>query len=184
MCRMVPPLSGKRSGRNVCETGRTADCGPSEVWRLPARKKFAVAAIGTHQRASVDSLELSIYNKGRLQEDLMHRFLSAALLGGWLLSGALVHAQDAAIERLLRVKVFNQLFEGFDFYTVEIQEDRPQDDGSREVLAVANGKFLEHAKRLKVLFLLAGEDIIGGQILEGTDLPPCKPSASSPSSSL
>ncbi len=82
------------------------------------------------------------------------------------------------------MKVFNQVFEGFDFYSVRIEEDHPQDDGSREVLAVASGKFLEHAKRLKVLVLIAGEEIIGGQILEGTDLPPCVSSESHPSSSL
>jgi hypothetical protein len=101
-----------------------------------------------------------------------------------IVSVGVAHAQDAHVERLLRVKAFNQVFEGFDYYTVTIEEDHPQDDGSREVLAVASGKFFEHAKRLKVLFLIAGENIIGGQILEGTDLPPCTSSVSNPSSSL
>jgi hypothetical protein len=77
---------------------------------------------------------------------------------------------------LLRVKAFNKAFEGFDFYSVQIEEDRPQEDGSREVLALATGRFLQHIKRLRVLFLIAGQEILGGQILEGTDLPPCQSS--------
>jgi hypothetical protein len=109
----------------------------------------------------------------------------AILLSVWqVVSMGVAHAQDAHVERLLRMKAFNQVFEGFDYYTVTIEEDHPEDDGSREVLAVASGKFLEHAKRLKVLFLIAGEEIIGGQILEGTELPPCVSSESHPSSSL
>jgi hypothetical protein len=114
----------------------------------------------------------------------MQLLLSFVFAFGSLLSSTVACAQDASVERLLRVKVFNQMFEGFDFYSVQIEEDHPQNDGSREVLAVASGKFLQHAKRLKVLFLIAGEDIIGGQILEGTDLPPCLPAESDARSSL
>jgi hypothetical protein len=114
----------------------------------------------------------------------MQLLLSPVLALCSILSSTVACAQDASVEHLLRVKVFNQMFEGFDFYSVQIEEDHPQDDGSREVLAVASGKFIKHTKRLKVLFLIVGEDIIGGQILEGTDLPPCLSSESDPRSSL
>jgi hypothetical protein len=50
------------------------------------------------------------------------------------------------------------------------------------VTAVASGNFLQSKKRMKVLFLIVGGQVIGGQILEGTGLPPCV--SSSPSSSL
>lgn len=76
-----------------------------------------------------------------------------------------VSAADGTLERLLRAQVFNKEFQGFDFYHVSIENDQPQDDGSREVLAVASGKFLDNTKRLKVLFLIVGEQIIGGQVL-------------------
>lgn len=82
-------------------------------------------------------------------------------------------AEDEALVRLLRAQVFNKEFEGFDFYHVSVESDRSYGDGSREVLAVASGKFLENTKRIKVLFLIVGEQIIGGQVLEGKDLPPC-----------
>ncbi|MGQ0812580.1 MAG: hypothetical protein ACT4OO_15340 [Nitrospiraceae bacterium] len=93
-----------------------------------------------------------------------------------------VFAQDAALERLLRAQVFNRVYDGFDFYHVVIEDDRPQADGSREVTAVATGRFLDNWKRIKALFLIVGEQVIGGQVLEGNGLPPCR--SSSPSSSL
>lgn len=97
---------------------------------------------------------------------------------------SVVSAGDDAIERLLRAQVFNKEFEGFGYYHVTIESDQPQGDGSREVLAVASGKFLENQKRIKVLFLIVGEHIIGGQVLEGKDLPPCLAPASPKASSL
>ncbi|GKS57096.1 hypothetical protein YTPLAS18_06230 [Nitrospira sp.] len=92
--------------------------------------------------------------------------------------------EDVALLSLLRGEVFNKEFEGFDTYYVVIEEDHAFDNGSREVTAVAVGKFLDNQKRLKVLFLIAGDHIIGGQILEGTDLPPCVVQGSPSSSSL
>ncbi len=91
-------------------------------------------------------------------------------------------AQDAELERFLRSQVFNKEFEGFGRYSVIIEDDHVQTDGSREVTVVASGKFFEQVKRVKVLFLIVGEQVIGGQVLEETGLPPCK--SSSPSSSL
>ena len=93
----------------------------------------------------------------------------ACLVGG----GTPAVAQDAMIERVLRAQVFNKAFDGFDYYYVTIEDDQVQADGSREVTAVAGGKFLQNTKRLKVLVLMVGEQVIGGQVLEGTGLPPC-----------
>ncbi len=102
----------------------------------------------------------------------------------WLGGTAAVLAADDSLERLLRVQIFDKEFEGFDYYHVTIESDQPQGDGSREVLAVASGKFLENTKDIKVLFLIVGERIIGGQVLEGKDLPPCLAPASPTASSL
>ena len=95
-----------------------------------------------------------------------------------------VVAADEGLERLLRVQVFNKEFEGFDSYYVRIEADQPQADGSHEVLAIASGKFSDNTKRIKVLFLIAGDQIIGGQVLEGNGLPPCATAEYQPSSSL
>lgn len=91
----------------------------------------------------------------------------------FLHAGPVATASDDPLERLLRAEVFNRAFEGFDYYYVTIEADHPQTDGSREVIAVASGRFLENTKRLKVLFLIVGAQVIGGQVLEGTGLPPC-----------
>jgi hypothetical protein len=110
---------------------------------------------------------------------------SLVLIACVSLGGASVGvAADDALERLLRAQVFNKEFEGFDQYQVRIESDERQSDGSREVLAVASGKFLENRKRIKALFLIVGEHIIGGQVVESEDLPPCQASASPPASSL
>lgn len=102
------------------------------------------------------------------------RILVATILVSSLLAvGPPVHAEDTGLERLLRVQIFNKAFEGFDYYRVTIEEDQSQNDGSREVTAVASGNFLGNMKRMKVLFLIIGEQVIGGQVLEGTGLPPC-----------
>jgi hypothetical protein len=81
--------------------------------------------------------------------------------------------QDVALEQVLRTQIFNKLFEGFDYYHVTIEGDVFQSDGSREVTAVASGKFLDRVQRVKALFLVVGEQVIGGQVLEGSGLPPC-----------
>ncbi len=106
--------------------------------------------------------------------------ISILLLAG----GSEVWAVDDSLERLLRAQAFNREFEGFDSYYVRIEADQPQPDGSHEVLAVAGGKFSDNTKRMKVLFLIMDGHIVGGQVLEGTGLPPCLAQEHRPSSSL
>lgn len=101
-----------------------------------------------------------------------------------LVGGSGVWAADESLERLLRAQAFNREFEGFDSYYVRIEADQPQPDGSHEVLAVASGKFSDHTKHMKVLFLIVDGHIVGGQVLEGTGLPPCLAHEHRPSSSL
>lgn len=101
-----------------------------------------------------------------------------------LADGSGVWAADDSLERLLRAQAFNREFEGFDTYYVKIEADQPQPDGSHEVLAVASGKFSDNTKRMKVLFLIVDGHIVGGQVLEGTGLPPCLASEHRPPSSL
>ncbi|GMV48908.1 MAG: hypothetical protein NBKEAIPA_00778 [Nitrospirae bacterium] len=101
-----------------------------------------------------------------------------------LTGGARASAGDESLERLLRAQAFNREFEGFESYYVVIEADQEQVDGSHEVLAIASGKFSNNIKRLKVLFLIVDNRIIGGQILEGTGLPPCLAQEHRPSSSL
>ena len=103
----------------------------------------------------------------------MHIWLAAILSCVLLQTGPALAAPDESLERLLRAQVFNRAFEGFDYYYVTIEDDRLQADGSREVTAVASGRFLQHSKRIKALFLIVGNQVIGGQVLEGTGLPPC-----------
>jgi hypothetical protein len=106
----------------------------------------------------------------------------ASLVVTLLLASTPLWAQDVMLERILRTQVFNKAFEGFDFYYVAIEEDHSQSDGSREVTAVASGKFLDHEQRMKVLFLVVGSQVIGGQLLEGSGLPPCLAPEQGPSS--
>lgn len=101
-----------------------------------------------------------------------------------LVGSSQAFAAADSLERLLRAQAFNREFEGFDSYYVMIEADQPQADGSHEVLAVASGKFSDNIKRMKVLFLIVGDRIIGGQVLEGTGLPPCLAQEHRPSSSL
>ncbi|MBM4120988.1 MAG: hypothetical protein FJ249_00115 [Nitrospira sp.] len=100
--------------------------------------------------------------------------LLLALVAGLLLMGFTpAPAEDRALESLLRAQAFNKEFEGFDHYQVAIEADQPQPDGSREVTAVASGRFLGQVQRLKALFLVVGDKVVGGQILEKDGLPPC-----------
>ena len=110
--------------------------------------------------------------------------LAIVFVVGLMHIGAPAYAQDAVLETVLRTQVFNKVFEGFDFYHLVIEEDQAQSDGSREVLVVASGKFLDRTQRMKVLLLIVGEQIIGGQVLEGTGLPPCLSGESNRASSL
>lgn len=101
---------------------------------------------------------------------------------GLLVGGLPAFGQDPTIEQLLRAQVFNHAFEGFSYYHITIEDDRPQTDGSREVTAVASGTFLQNTKRMRVLLVIVGDQVIGGQVLEGTDLPPCRPAEQSQTS--
>ncbi len=107
---------------------------------------------------------------------MIHVLVLAGGTTGW--------AADESLERLLRAQAFNREFEGFDTYYVKIEADQPQADGSHEVLATASGKFSNQTKRMKVLFLIVNGHIVGGQVLEGTGLPPCLSPEHRPSSSL
>lgn len=103
----------------------------------------------------------------------MRRWLVMMLTCMVLHTGLSIAAPDQSLEQLLRGHTFNEAFEGFDYYSVTIEEDRSQADGSREVTAVASGRFLQATKRMKILFLLVGDHIIGGHVLEETGMPPC-----------
>lgn len=107
--------------------------------------------------------------------------LIVSLLG---LGAVPVRAESAHLETLLRAQAFNKEFEGFEYYRVVIEDDQVQSDGTREVVAVASGRFLEHVKRLKVLFLIVSGQVVGGQILEHNGLPPCQGSSQSKDHSL
>ena len=93
-------------------------------------------------------------------------------------------ADEPSLVALLRTQTLNKVFEGFEFYNVTIEDDLAQPDGSHEVTAVASGKFLEHTRRIKALFLIVGDTVIGGQVLEENSLPPCTPSSGTHASSL
>jgi hypothetical protein len=95
-----------------------------------------------------------------------------------------VFANEPQLVALLRAQAFNKVFEGFEFYNVTIESDLAQTDGTHEVTAVASGRFLEHSRRVKALFLVGGDSVIGGQVLEETGLPPCIPSSGTQASSL
>lgn len=114
----------------------------------------------------------------------MRKLLTVMLQMFLLAGGSQAFAADDSLERLLRAQAFNREFEGFDSYFVIVEEDHPQADGSHEVVAVASGKFSDNMKRMKVLFLIVDDHIIGGQVLEGTGLPPCLAPEHRPSSSL
>jgi len=87
-------------------------------------------------------------------------------------------AEDAPLVTLLRAQAFNSVFEGFDFYNVTIESDLAKADGTREVTAVASGKFLDHTRRVKALFQVTGQKVIRGQVLEEEGLPPCSATSS------
>lgn len=86
---------------------------------------------------------------------------------------ASARAEEPPLESLLRAQVFNQVFEGFDFYRVTIESDIVKSDGTREVTAEASGKFDEHTRRLKALFQLDGRTVVSGQVLGEEGLPSC-----------
>ncbi len=103
----------------------------------------------------------------------MRYWIATMLTCTVLHAGLSIAAPDQSLEQVLRGHTFNHAFEGFEYYSVTIVEDRSQADGSREVTAVASGRFLQNTKRIKILFLLVGNHVIGGQVLEEAGLPPC-----------
>ena len=83
------------------------------------------------------------------------------------------YAEDASLVTLLRAQAFNKMFDGFDYYHVTIERDVEQAGGEHEVTAVASGKFLDQTRRVTVLFLLVGETVVGGQVLDEQGIPRC-----------
>ena len=57
-------------------------------------------------------------------------------------------------------------------YHVKIKRDVTNTDGEHEVTAVASGKFLDQTRRVTVLFLIVGETVVCGQVLDEQGLPP------------
>ncbi len=103
----------------------------------------------------------------------MRRALWCLLTAGMLLGAAPLRADDAKLESLLRAHFFNKEFDGFNYYMLEIEADRSGEGGVREVTAVARGEFLGQVQRVKALFLIVGDRVEGGQVLEKNGLPPC-----------
>ncbi|TKB89831.1 MAG: hypothetical protein E8D40_14185 [Nitrospira sp.] len=99
--------------------------------------------------------------------------LIALILTVFLCPAGQSHAEDASLVTLLRAQAFNKMFDGFDYYHVKIERDVTTTDGKHEVTAVASGKFLDQTRRVTVLFLIVGETVVGGQILNEQGLPPC-----------
>ena len=100
-------------------------------------------------------------------------FLSIFMMALFVSLSSASFADDSSLVALLRAQALNHMFDGFEYYYVKIEKDVVQPDGTHEVTAVASGKFLDQTKRVKVLFLVAGETLVGGQVLEENGLPPC-----------
>lgn len=99
--------------------------------------------------------------------------LMALILTVFLCPAGQSQAEDASLVTLLRAQAFNKMFDGFDYYHVKIERDVTTTDGKHEVTAVASGKFLDQTRRVTVLFLIVGETVVGGQVLNKQGLPPC-----------
>ncbi len=112
------------------------------------------------------------------------RLLCALGIVGLFCAAPPAFADESQLIALLRAQAFNKVFDGFEFYYVMIENDLTQADGTHEVTAVASGKFLEQTSRVKAVFLIAGDTLIGGQVLEENGLPPCTPSSGTHASSL
>jgi len=103
----------------------------------------------------------------------MRRALTLFVVVGLLLGAGPLWAEDARLESLLRAHFFNKEFDGFNYYVLEIEVDQSGEGGVREVTAVAKGEFLGQVQRIKALFLIVGDRVEGGQVLEKNGLPPC-----------
>lgn len=100
-------------------------------------------------------------------------FLVNGLLMVFLGVTAPAYAEDSPLMAVLRDQAFNKIFDGFEYYHVTIESDLAQADGTHEVTAVASGKFLDQTKRIKVLILVVGDTVVGGQVLDEKGLPLC-----------
>ncbi|MDN5940470.1 MAG: hypothetical protein L0H94_01190 [Nitrospira sp.] len=99
--------------------------------------------------------------------------LTALMMTVLLCLAAPAHAEEPPLVALLRAQALNKIFDGFEYYHVTIESDLAQADGTHEVMAVASGKFLDQTKRIKVLVLVVGDTVVGGQVLDEKGLPPC-----------
>lgn len=99
--------------------------------------------------------------------------LIVLILAVFLCPADQAQAEDASLVTLLRAQAFNKMFDGFDYYHVTIERDVEQAEGEHEVTAVASGKFLDQTRRVTVLFLVVGETVVGGQVLDEQGLPRC-----------
>ncbi len=99
--------------------------------------------------------------------------LIALILTVFLCPAGQSHAEDASLVTLLRAQAFNKMFDGFDYYHVRIERDVTHTNGEHEVTAVASGKFFDQTRRVKVQFLVVGETVVEGQVIEEQGLPPC-----------
>ena len=106
------------------------------------------------------------------ESTMFHRKVLTTMTVLWCLA-APTYAEDPPMVTLLRAQAFNKMFDGFDSYHVRIERDVTNTDGEHEVTAVASGKFLDQTRRVKVQFLVVGETVVGGQVLEEQGLPPC-----------
>ncbi|MGQ0555524.1 MAG: hypothetical protein ACT4PN_06225 [Nitrospiraceae bacterium] len=106
-------------------------------------------------------------------KEYMMPLLIALIMTVFLCPASPSYAEDASLVTLLRAQVFNKMFDGFDTYHVRIERDVANTDGEHEVTAVASGKFFDQTRRIKVQFLVVGETVVGGQVLEEQGLPPC-----------
>lgn len=168
-----PGLLGRADLLSTCFSGIPATHSYG-LHRVPLRGVPIFCCIDVHRLAGVGGQGLSGCLQYPLLGECAVRLWFATMLACAVLqTGLAIAAPDEPLECLLRMHTFNHAFEGFDYYSVTIEEDRPQTDGSCEVTAVASGRFLQSTKRLKILFLLVGNHIIGGQVLEEAELPPC-----------
>jgi hypothetical protein len=100
-------------------------------------------------------------------------FLVSGLMMVFLGVTAQAYAEEPPLMAVLRDQAFNKIFDGFEYYHVTIESDLAQADGTHEVTAVASGKFLDQTRRVTVLFLVVGETVVGGQVLDEQGLPRC-----------
>ena len=126
----------------------------------------------TQNSQRIDESEDDSGNELLKKESTMPLFI-ALIVMMFLCPASQSYAEDAPLITLLRAQAFNKLFDGFDYYHVRIERDVTKTNGEHEVTAVASGKFFDQTRRVKIQFLVVGETVVGGQVLEEQELPPC-----------